>query len=134
MQRSNFDMERGEKLRGECEVPDLLFPRRTAWSMVFISWFSVSPGIGFSCLNLLVIHTAAVKASSVCSLHRQSLAEVGDSRTGDGRCGPHGAVLKVNCCNKDVFPPPLQQVPLFMDLYPNLGAAVLPNHEETHFI
>lgn len=70
--------------------------------MGFISYFSVSPGIGFSCLNCRFSGNVYGCCESFLCL-QSGKAEPGsrvqDGRTGGERCGHPGAVRRVNDCN-----------------------------------
>lgn len=72
-----------------------------------MSYFSVSPGIVFSCLNCRFAgNLYGCCESFLCLQPRKAEpgSGVGDGRTGDEQCGHHGAVKRVNGCDgEDMF-------------------------------
>lgn len=117
MQRQNLIESKLKKQRDECEdtFGFLSLSSCTGWSMGFISYFSVTPGIGFNCLNCRFPGNLYGRYESFLCL-QSGKAEpgngVGENRNGDERCGHHGSVRRVN-----VFLPPLQQMSLSIDLH-----------------
>lgn len=106
--------------------------------MGFISYFSASPGTGFSCLNCRFAGNLFGCCESFLCLQSGKAepgSRVGDVRVRGEQCGHHGAVRRVNgYSGEDVFPPPLHHVLLSIcfHLGESPGASLVPDYGETH--